>query len=350
MFRDSRRVRQLLLLAILTSITLITIDYRSGETSPFRGLRSAAGTVFGPIERGVSSALRPVGNALSTLGNVRHLDKEVKALRAERAGVQRQQRTNEDTQRRYDEAEDLMKIIEKGQYRTIPANVIGASPSNDFSWIVSVDAGSDRGVRKDQTVLNADGLVGRVIEVSKFTSKVLLAIDLESTVGGRLAYTGEQGFVEGRGPKEMRFEVAPATAEVAIGQPVLTAGSAYVAGVPIGEVVSTRAAPGAASRSVVLKPYVDFLHLDLVGIVVNKERRTDPDALVPPNPRPSATAPAVPTCRKPLPTPGSSSGSSDGTADASASSPAAPTTTTGWVPCMSSEPPMTSIPNSAPTP
>lgn len=349
MFRDSRRVRQLLLLAILTSITLITIDYRSGDTSPFRGLRSAAGTVFGPIERGVSSALRPVGNALSTLGNVRHLDKEVKTLRAERAGVQRQQRTNEDTQRRYGEAGDLLKIIEKGQYRTIPANVIGAAPSN-FSWTVSVDAGSDRGVRKDQTVINADGLVGRVIEVSKFTSKVLLAIDLESTVGGRLAYTGEQGFVEGRGPKELRFEVAPATAEVAIGQPVLTAGSAYVAGIPIGKVVSTRAAPGAASRSVVLEPYVDFSHLDLVGIVVSKERRTDPDALVPPNPRPSATVPAVPTCRKPSPTTSSTSGSPDGTADSSASSPVAPTPTTGWAPCMSSEPPLTSTPSPAPTP
>ena len=335
MFRDSRRVRQLLLLAILTSITLITIDYRSGGSSPFRGLRSAAGTVFGPIERGVSSALRPVGNALSTLGNVRNLDKEVKQLRAERAAVEGQKRTNEDKQRVYDDARKLLKLTELGQYTVIAAHVTGAAPSN-FSWTVSLDAGSD-------------GLVGRVIEVSKFTSKVLLAIDLKSTVGGRLAYTGEPGFVEGNGPKELKFEVAPATTEVRIGQPVVTAGSAYVAGVPIGEVISTRADPGAPSRSVVLKPYVDFSRLDLVGVVVPTERRMDPDAAIPPNPL--VTPSAIPACTaasSASPAPAASPAATSASESPASSTPAQPSP--AWVPCLSSQPPPSPAPSPAASP
>ena len=348
MFRDSRRVRQVLLLAILTSITLITIDYRSGGSSPFRGLRSAAGTVFGPIERGVSSALRPVGNALSTLGNVRNLDKEVKQLRAERAAVEGQKRTNEDKQRVYDDARKLLKLTELGQYTVIAAHVTGAAPSN-FSWTVSLDAGSDRGVRRGQTVLNADGLVGRVIEVSKFTSKVLLAIDLKSTVGGRLAYTGEPGFVGGNGPKELKFEVAPATTEVRIGQPVVTAGSAYVAGVPIGEVISTRADPGAPSRSVVLKPYVDFSRLDLVGVVVLTERRMDPDAAIPPNPL--VTPAAIPACTaapSASPAPAASPAATSASESPASSTPAQPSP--AWVPCLSSQPPPSPAPSPAASP
>jgi rod shape-determining protein MreC len=347
MFRDSRRVRQLLLLMILTSITLITIDYRSGGSSPFRGLRRSAGTFFGPLERGISSALRPIGNALSTLGNVGNLDSEVKKLRAERAAVEGQKRTNEDKERQYQDALKLLKLTHEGQYRTIAAHVIGAAPTN-FTWSVTIDAGSDRGVRRDHTVVNADGLVGRVIEVSKFTSKVLLAIDVKSTVGARLAYTGETGFVSGNGPDQLQFEVTPATAEVRTGQPVVTAGSTFVAGVPIGEVVSSRAAAGATFRRVVLKPYVDFTHLDLVGVVVRPERKISPDALVPPAPTPSSTAPTLPPC--PTPAAPSAALGSAAPSDTAASS-SAPPTPGATEPCLGSMPARSgSFPTPAPSP
>ncbi|MEP7055871.1 MAG: rod shape-determining protein MreC [Actinomycetota bacterium] len=321
-------MRQLLGLMILTSFTLITIDYRAGANSPFRGLRSSVGTFFGPIERGVSGVVRPVGNALSTLGNVGNLNKEVRKLRAASAAVEQQRHTNEDKQRQFDDMGKLLKLVNGGQYRTIAAHVIGAAPSN-FTWTVTIDAGSDRGVRKDKTVVNGDGLVGRVIEVSKFTSTVLLAIDVESTVAARLSYTGERGLVKGNGPKDMQFDVTPATTEVRSGQPVVTAGSTFVPGVPIGEVMATRAAPGDTTRSVVLKPYVNFSNLDIVGVVVQQERKTDLDALVPANPAPSPSSPAIPRC--PVSTAPSSTGSS------SASTPAA-TPTVPMVPCLGSMP------------
>lgn len=343
MFRDSRRVRPLLGLMILTSITLITIDYRAGANSPFRGLRRSAGTFFGPMERGVSSALRPIGNALSTLGNVGNLDSEVKKLRAERAAVQGQQRTNDDKERLYTDAEKLLKLTDAGQYRFIAAHVIGAAPSN-FSWTVTIDAGTDRGVRKDQTVLNVDGLVGRVITPSKYTSIVLLAIDLKSIVGARLAYSNTRGMVKGNGPGQLTFEVTPSDAEVSPRQPVTTAGPTLVPGVPIGEAVESRAAPGAISRSIIVKPYVNFSHLDLVGVVIQQERKTDLDVLVPANPRPTPTTPAVPQC-SPATTPAAAP--TGGSASPSLQ-PAVPTQS--WVPCLSSEPPQAGGSAAAPSP
>lgn len=354
MFRDSRRVRQLLLLMILTSITLITIDYRGGANSPFRGLRRSAGTFFGPIERGVSSALRPVGDLLSTLGNVRNVDRELKALKAERAAVEGQKRTNEDKDRQYEEMRRLLKLLDKGQYVSIPTHVIAAAPTN-FTWTVTIDAGSNRGVRKDQTVLNSSGLVGRVIEVSKFTSTVLLAIDVKSTVGARLSYTGETGRVKGNGPGEMLFEVTPATAEVRRSQPIVTAGSTFVQGVPIGEVVTTRAAPGATSRSVTVRPYVDFEKLDLVAVVVKPARKSDPDVLVPANPSPTPTEPPLPRCTSAAPAPPTEQGAATGEGESLApeastsSTPAAPAGP--QIPCLGSMPsPAAPAADAAPSP
>ena len=49
------------------------------------------------------------------------------------------------------------------------------------------------------TVLNGDGLVGRVKTASLTTSTVLLAIDPTSSVGARLEATLELGIATGRG-------------------------------------------------------------------------------------------------------------------------------------------------------
>jgi rod shape-determining protein MreC len=286
MFRDSRRVRQLLALLILTAFTLITIDYRSGEDSPLRSVRGAVGSVFGPIERAVAAVVRPVGNALSTLGDLGSLDREVKKLRAEQSRVQAESRQNDDIRRQLDEARRLLKLTADGQFRVVAARVVGVAPSS-FEWTVTIDAGSRDGVRRNMTVVNADGLVGRVITVSPYSSQVLLAVDAKSKVGARLAYTGEGGLLSGNGVGDMTFEMTNPAAPVEVGQPVVTAGSTFTAEVPIGRVKATRTAPGALTRTVVVTPYVRFTALDMVGVVLAQQRTIPRDALVPPKPAPT---------------------------------------------------------------
>jgi rod shape-determining protein MreC len=289
MFRDKRRVRQLLALLILTSFTLITIDYRSGDESPLASVRRFAGAVFGPIERAVSAVVRPIGNALSTVGDLGTLDGEVKRLREEQTQVRGEARRVEDLRRQLDEARGLLKIANDGQFRLVSARVIGVAPSS-FEWTVTIDAGSRDGVRKDMTVVNGDGLVGRVISAAPFSSQVLLAIDAKSKVGARIAHTGEGGLLGGNGLDDMTFEVTNPAVQVATGQPIVTAGSTFVAGVPIGQVKETRSTPGALTRTVVVTPYVRFTSLDLVGVIIKQERRTPRDALVPARPAPTQTA------------------------------------------------------------
>ncbi|MEO6714160.1 MAG: rod shape-determining protein MreC [Mycobacteriales bacterium] len=341
MFRDSRRVRQLLGLMILTSITLITVDYRGGDNSPFRGLRRSAGNLFGPVERAVSSAVRPVGNALSALGNVGNADRDAKRLRAELAAIEGQSRLNDNMKRQYDDAMRLLNLLNEGQYRSLAAHVIAVAPSN-FSYTVTLDKGSAAGVRANQPVVNANGLVGRVMEVSKFNATVLLAIDLKSKVAGQLSYTGQRGLVEGNGPNRMKFEVTPADTTVVAGQAVVTAGSLFAPAVPIGKVVESRSAPGAPSRTVVIEPYVNFSKLDLVAVIIKQEHPTGPDVLVPsdaPKPVPSSS---IPPCPTPAPQARSSAGTAASADPSTGVEPTAPERETlaepPTVPCLGSMP------------
>ena len=311
MYRDSRRTRVVLALLILTSFTLITVDYRAGDGTALRGLRSAAATVFGPVQRAVTSVLRPIGNALATLGDLGGLNDEVNTLRAENADLKNQLHQVDDLRRENDELRRLNGLTARGGYKTVRCRVVAVGPDN-FEWTATVDCGSRDGIKADQTVVNADGLVGKVIEVAPFTAQVLLAIDPEFTVIGRLAAHGTSGPVTGNGLKPAEMVLLEPTAKVSKGEAIVSQGvqGGIVAGVPIGVVESVSRERSVLTRTVSVKPFVRFTALDVVAVVVEPPRKDPRNAVLvtaTPSPTPSPTATPSPTvCPTSTPTPSSS--------------------------------------------
>lgn len=289
MNRDTRRTRLLLALLLVTSISLITLDYRGGERSPLDALRSLAAAVLGPVEQVAAAIARPVGdavNGVSTLGDGRD---ELARLRRENQELTRQLRTSELARNRAAELDALLRIAGAGRYRVVPAQVIAVGSAQSFSWTVTIDAGRRDGVRPDLTVLNGDGLVGRVKTAGPTTATVLLAIDPDSSVGVRLEASMEVGFTTGQGMADLldlrlldgQSSVAPGDRLVSFGS---QAGTPYVPGVPVGEVSSVQGTPGSQTRTAKVRPYVDFSALDLVGVVVQPPRTDPRDAVLPPAP------------------------------------------------------------------
>ena len=129
----------------------------------------------------------------------------------------------------------------------MPAQVIAIGAAQSFSWTVTIDAGTRDGVRRDMTVLNGDGLVGRVKTVGPSTATVLLAIDPESSVGVRLEGSMEVGFTTGQGLADgsaLGLQLLDGQSTVVRGDRLVTFGSQgstpYVPGVPVGEVLSVQ--------------------------------------------------------------------------------------------------------------
>ena len=99
------------------------------------------------------------------------------------------------------------------------------------------------------TVLNDDGLVGRVLRVTPTTATVLLIVDTESVVGGRVGIDMKVGFLRGRGGLgdhgRLDLELVDQTDAPTKGDTVVTWGShdgaPYVSGVPIGRVTAVYA-------------------------------------------------------------------------------------------------------------
>ena len=289
---DTRRTRLVLSVLLIAALALITIDYRSGSSGPLRPLGNVGNMMFGPLERLAGDVTRPVSQLAggsSSGAKISALQRQNAQLRAELSQV----RLNsvQDAQ-----LKKLLQLTARGRYRVVAANVIAAATG--YADTVTIDVGSRDGVKPNETVLNGNGLVGRTISVGSTTSTVLLATDASSTVGSRLAGTGQIGSVGGMGkglsgPNMLHLQLFSNSAVLHLGEQLVTfgsvGGSPYVPGVPIGTIVRLETSSNALTRSALVRPFVDFSSLGVVGVVTVAPRVNPRDSVLPPRPRATPT-------------------------------------------------------------
>ncbi|TWH00683.1 rod shape-determining protein MreC [Nocardioides sp. J9] len=271
-----RPSRSLVVALLLACATLMVVDKAGGEGSPVAAVRDVVGEVVGPVQAGVATVVRPVAGipgAFRTNDQLRERVADLEADLAERD--QRLAKAGYDEQR-LQQLAGLRALAGDIGYALVPARVIAIGPAQNFTSTVTIDAGTDAGLRPDMTVVAAEGLVGRVTSVTSRTATVLLIIDDTSRVGGRVGENMELGFVSGHGTlgteDRLEMELVDGTVVPKVDQQVLTWGSKggapYVAGVPIGRIAKVFESVRETSYRAVIEPAVDFTSLDLVGVVV----------------------------------------------------------------------------------
>ena len=289
MTAPTRGQRRAVILLLLLSVVLITLDHRGDA---FGGIRSAAHSVVDPAQDGVTTLVAPVGRFFGGLGDLTESSRKIDALQNENAELRRQLRESELSVTRSDELQRLKLLSGQGGFTVLPALVTGLGPSIGFEWTVTVDAGRRDGLRPDQTVIDSDGLVGRVKQVEESSAVVVLAVDPGSAVGVRVAGGNALGVAAGNGLGPLTYTPLDPATRVRVGDRLLTGpygGSTYVAGLPVGEVTKVSGDPGAPAREATVTPYVSFASLDLVGIVLAAPRADPRDRLAPPSPVASTT-------------------------------------------------------------
>ncbi|MFD6292434.1 rod shape-determining protein MreC [Streptomyces sp. NPDC060205] len=291
--RDTRESRLLLVLLIAIAFALITVDIRGGEDSPVDGARRGAATVFGPIEDGVSTVVDPVGNAIQAVKDSGDRHDRVTQLERDNAELKAKLGSDDRNRSRSAQLDKMLKTAGAGQYGIKGAEVIAIGAAQGFSWTVTIDVGANDGIKRDMTVLNGDGLVGRVTTVGPGTATVLLANDPDFTVGTRMESTDELGFASGQGDRPLRVELLNGKAKIKKGDRLVTFGSQadkpFVPGVPVGLVSRVDPSGGDLTRTIYVTPFVSFSKLDIVGVVVQAPRKDPRDEVLPAKPKPTPT-------------------------------------------------------------
>ncbi|SDM05513.1 rod shape-determining protein MreC [Nonomuraea maritima] len=285
--RDSRRGR--LVLGVLLSVALValTIDHRAGESSPLRQLRTAGATVLGTVQQFGVGVVRPVGAFVQSILDAPSAQRRIDALQKENAELRASLVAGRLDAGRAKELERLLGLTRDKGYKVVTANVVARRGLPGFEDSVQIDVGSADGVQPEMTVLNGDGLVGRVLYTSPHSSTVLLISDLASAVGARLEGDKEIGVVHGVGEngRLVQFRLLDSTAPLSRGGRIVSFGSKdgkpYAPGVPIGIIERVEATPGELTRIAYARPYADLTALDVVGVVVAAPTREDREAVAP---------------------------------------------------------------------
>jgi len=151
-------------------------------------------------------------------------------------------------------------------YGGVEARVVGFPPE-DESRAVTIDKGSTAGIHRDDGVIAAGGIVGRVASVGPFTSSVVLITDYTSRIPAIVRRGRWWGIARGN-VSSVRLEYVPQDASMKVGDVVVTGeGRSFHSGEPIGTVVSIERGDATLYQTAVLKPSVDLGALDRVVVV-----------------------------------------------------------------------------------
>jgi rod shape-determining protein MreC len=288
--RGSGRARLILALLLLTAFTLITLDYRSGGGGP---LRRAGNAIFGPIERAVADVTRPIGSFFASLGHLNSYKAQNRRLAQENAQLRQRLRLTDPQRAQLAAAQKLLHLDGQAGFRIVAAQVISFGSSLNFESTATIDVGSRDGVKRNETVIDGDGLVGKTETVGPTTTTILLGNDPEFIAGARLARTQEIGAVYGGGRSPMTFRLLDSQAPMHVGDELVTFASLndrpFVPEVPIGRITKVVPSAGQLYSTGRVKPFVNYDAIDVVGVVVAVPRTLPRDALVAPSPTPSPT-------------------------------------------------------------
>jgi rod shape-determining protein MreC len=310
--RDTRRTRLVLVVLLVVALALIALDYSDGSNSALRAVRNAVGGVFGGAEHGTGTVASVFSSGSSTASQVKSLQEQVVRLRAELAGAQLSKSDLKQLRK-------LLLLAGAAQYRVLAASVIAVGTG--YQQTVTIDVGSSNGVTADETVLNGEGLVGRVTSVTADTATVVLADSRAEVVGAAVAPSGQLGSltgpgVTGGGSGLLRLQMLSSAAVLKPGEELVTSASEhdrpFVPGVPIGMITKLVSVNGALTEAAEVRPFVDYTALGIVGVVIVPPKHDPRFAALPPLPHPGPTVTVTVTARpgtagagsSPNPTPG----------------------------------------------
>lgn len=269
----SRRARNVSSgLMLLASLVTLTVSTRSLVGVP-QQLGLAA---LSFVQRGFSAVSGFFSQTVASIAELRRLQEDHADLVKQVELMSNQQRQFTELRSENERLRELLKFQAAASYASIAGRIIAKDPENLYSTFV-VNRGSAHGVRKNQAVVayqdGVEGLVGRVVEVSRESCMVVPIYDATTFVAARLERSRYEGLVVGGGgddlPLVMRYVKKRAQPEIQYGDLVITSGmqSLYPSGIAIARAGRIRSFDYLNSLEIDLEPVLDFSRLEFVFII-----------------------------------------------------------------------------------
>ncbi len=270
-----RRRRAVLALLVVLSLILLSAYFGEAPNGGLHSVQRGFLTVVSPLQDGANKALKPVRDLFGWFGDTLHAKSQRNELLKQNDRLRKEVIAERADKHGYHELLGLYHLdqLSVNNYRPVTATVVGKSPNLWYST-VWIDKGTSSGVQRNDPVVNAEGLVGKVALATSDGSVVDLITDSEVGVSARINGTSATGVVQPKvgDPNDLVLQYLPANISPTRGEYVVTSGtvsspddSLYPPGIPIGQVSSTD--EESAYKSVNVHPLANLHGLDVVQVL-----------------------------------------------------------------------------------
>jgi rod shape-determining protein MreC len=271
-----RRRRAVLVLLVVLSLILLTAYFGEAPGGRLHSVQRDFLSVVSPIQDGANKALKPVREAFGWIGDTVHAKSQRDQLLKQVDKLRRELIANDAEKRTYRELlgiDHLDRRLSVRDYHPVTASVVAKSPNIWYSTI-TIDKGEAAGVRVNDPVINAEGLVGKVALAASDGAQVSLITDSTMGVSARVAASNAVGIIQPKvgDPNDLLLQYLPSNAAANPGDYVETSGtvsspddSLYPPGIPIGQVTSAN--EESAYKAVNVRPLANLHNVDVVQVL-----------------------------------------------------------------------------------
>ena len=172
--------------------------------------------------------------------------------------------------------EELLQFKQTINRPVLAAQVIGLDPTGWFKSVI-IDKGKWAGLRIDMPVVNAFGVVGRVVSVSSNYAKVLLIIDQNSAVDCLVQRSRDRGMLKGLMSEICKLDYVAKSNDITMGDIVVTSGlgGVFPKGLPVGRILDVKEISGELFKDIKIRTAVDFSKLEEVLVILEESKSSN---------------------------------------------------------------------------
>lgn len=266
------------ILLLLVLISGVMLAFSSG--SFVINVKTVGFSVLSSVERQVHSVATGITDVFTAAHELAKLRKEYDELSKKLENYEQMQRSNAEIRKENERLKEQLDFSNSLEEKNYPAQIISRDTDNLYAFL-TINKGSAAGIRKNMPVIacqnGTSGLVGKIVQVGKYTSIVMPVYNLNCTVSARIQNTRDLGLVSGNGNQNanlsMKYIRKRVLDELHYGDVVVTSGenSNYMRDLPLGTISKITIVEYNSSLDIELTPVIDFSRLENVVVVNMRE-------------------------------------------------------------------------------
>lgn len=266
-----RRYRFALVMAalLLGGLTLFSVNAGRDPSSSVSGRLLLE--ILGPPQRAVSAVGEWVGGFWNRYFALVQVARQAEDLKRQVASYRQQLTDMEELKLSNQRLQALLSLKSQLGSPQVAAQVVGVDPTNFFRTVI-IDKGSSDGVETQMPVINAQGVVGRIIWSSAHYAKVLLLVDHNAAMDVLVQRSRARGIVEGAGSDTLRLKYVQHAEDVSPGDRLVATGAdgVFPKGMLVGLVRAVKQEGKGVFQHIEVEPAVNFDRLEEVVVILHR--------------------------------------------------------------------------------